>query len=93
MPYYDYECENGHRFEITRSIQDAPLEECPECKGKVNQVFHPVGVIWRGNFRYMKGSPEVDMDKIEAEEHRANEKSADAKIKQGLKGKNHGKYW
>jgi len=33
MPLYEYKCTDcNHRFEITHSMNDEPLKECPVCK-------------------------------------------------------------
>jgi len=71
MPFYDYECENCGRFEVKRSILSEVLTECPKCKGNVHLIFYPAKVIWKGAFRFMKGEPEMDMEKIEAEQRGA----------------------
>lgn len=35
MPIYEYFCETCDKnFEATQKISEAPLTECPECKGK-----------------------------------------------------------
>lgn len=32
MPLFDYQCQScGHQFETLQSVNDAPLEQCPEC--------------------------------------------------------------
>ena len=30
MPVYEYECEDGHTFEVTQKITDEPLTNCPK---------------------------------------------------------------
>jgi len=40
MPTYDYECHRcGRTFEVFQKISDAPLKECPECKGEVKRMI------------------------------------------------------
>lgn len=50
MPAYDFRCKVcNHVFEITRpSTDDSPVA-CPECQGETKQVFHPVGVHFKGS--------------------------------------------
>ena len=37
MVTYKYQCEKcGFQFEIRQAITEKPIDECPECKGKVN---------------------------------------------------------
>lgn len=40
MPTYEYECrQGGLRFERSQSMTDAPLSECPECRGEVRRLI------------------------------------------------------
>jgi len=40
MPVYQYACEScGCRFEISQSMLDATLDECPDCGGRVNRII------------------------------------------------------
>ena len=53
MPTYTYECEKcSHVFEIEQKITDSPRKRCPECRGKVYRVIHPVGHILKGSGFY-----------------------------------------
>ena len=53
MPTYTYECEKcAHIFEIDQKITDPPRKRCPECRGKVFRVIHPVGHILKGSGFY-----------------------------------------
>ncbi len=39
MPIYEYECSScGFKFERQQSMTDAPIRECPECKGEVKKI-------------------------------------------------------
>lgn len=39
MPTYEYECSGcGLRFERRQGMTEAPLSECPECRGKVRRL-------------------------------------------------------
>jgi putative FmdB family regulatory protein len=39
MPTYEYECmECKVRFEREQAMTDAPLKECPRCKGRVRRL-------------------------------------------------------
>ena len=49
MPIYEYEhtgdpCDIGAAFEISQSIQDAPLDACPVCGGPVRKLISRVAV-------------------------------------------------
>lgn len=50
MPTYEYECRDcGHAFERYQRISDSPLEECPECGGKVRRLISSGGgLVFKG---------------------------------------------
>jgi putative FmdB family regulatory protein len=52
MPIYEYRCENGHTFEVTQRMTDEPLSSCPTCGARVERVFHPVAVHFKGSGFY-----------------------------------------
>ena len=50
MPTYGYKCRAcEHTFETFQKITDDPIQECPECKGKVARVLYPVGIVFKGS--------------------------------------------
>jgi len=54
MPTYDYECENGHRFEVFQSMKDDPLTACSECGAPVRRVIGPgAGFLFKGGGFYI----------------------------------------
>ena len=50
MPTYEYECRHcGHAFERFQGINEDPIEECPECKGKVRRLISSGGgLVFKG---------------------------------------------
>jgi len=53
MPTYDYECENGHRFEVFQSMRDAALDKCVECGAPAKRRIGPgAGFLFRGDGFY-----------------------------------------
>jgi len=46
MPIYEYECPEGHKFELRRGFAESDEDvKCPECKsGKVKRVFSTFGI-------------------------------------------------
>lgn len=49
MPAYDFKCLSCSTvFEVRRSLSDDSAVQCPECGGDTKQVFHPVGVHFKG---------------------------------------------
>jgi putative FmdB family regulatory protein len=85
MPTYKYHCAHCGTFEVKRSIFSPSPTECPRCGGdEFYQIFSPPEVMWKGRFRWMKGNPEVDMDKIDAEQNKQARKQAMGKVAKGL---------
>ncbi|MGV8058491.1 MAG: FmdB family zinc ribbon protein [Smithellaceae bacterium] len=40
MPTYEYECAAcGHQFEISQSINDPALTQCPRCDGNIKRLI------------------------------------------------------
>ena len=40
MPVYEYHCDDcGKRFELTQSMNDTPVDVCPECKGSIRRII------------------------------------------------------
>jgi putative FmdB family regulatory protein len=52
MPTYEYRCDNGHTFEVMQRMSDEPLTSCQTCSAKVQRVFHPVAVHFKGSGFY-----------------------------------------
>lgn len=55
MPTYDYKClECENQFEKFQGITAPPLEECPECSGKVKRLIGAgAGLIFKGSGFYI----------------------------------------
>ncbi len=50
MPVYEYSCaECGERFEQYRKVTARSAARCPECGGRGQKVFRPVGIIFKGS--------------------------------------------
>jgi putative FmdB family regulatory protein len=53
VPTYEYACTAcGERLEAKQSFDDPPLEECPQCGGKLRKLFSPVGIVFKGSGFY-----------------------------------------
>jgi putative FmdB family regulatory protein len=52
MPIYEYRCDNGHTFEVMQRMSDDPLTSCSTCEARVQRVFHPVAVHFKGSGFY-----------------------------------------
>ena len=54
MPTYDYECEQGHRFEAFQSMKDEPLRVCVQCGANAKRLIGPgAGFLFRGDGFYI----------------------------------------
>ena len=56
MPTYSYACDAcGHRFNRFQSINDAPIQECPDCgEEKVRRLISAgAGLIFKGTGFYL----------------------------------------
>ncbi len=51
MPTYEYECKDcGLRFERRQAITENPVNECPECHGRVERLISGgIGFISEGS--------------------------------------------
>jgi putative FmdB family regulatory protein len=52
MPIYEYKCAKGHVFEVMQRMTDDPVTKCEKCGAKVERVFHPVAVHFKGKGFY-----------------------------------------
>lgn len=54
MPYYEYKCQNNHRYEIKMSIFDKKPDDiyCPECMELMKPTFSPPAVELKGGGFY-----------------------------------------
>ena len=53
MPLYEYECGNGHRFEVIQKFSDAPIEVCPKCGGAVAKLLSSPAIQFKGSGWYV----------------------------------------
>lgn len=54
MPTYDYECRNGHRFELIQKMTDEPVAECPECGAEAKRLISGgSGFLFKGEGFYI----------------------------------------
>ena len=53
MPLYEYECENGHRFEKIQKFSDPPLETCPTCGAPVRKLMSSPAIQFKGSGWYI----------------------------------------
>ncbi|MGH2537311.1 MAG: FmdB family zinc ribbon protein [Candidatus Promineifilaceae bacterium] len=57
MPVYLYRCSQcGQELEARQRFSEAPLVECPRCRGRLRRVINKVGVVFRGSGFYVNDS-------------------------------------
>lgn len=81
MPTYDYQCSEGHRFELFQRISDEPLAKCPECGARAQRVISGgAGFLFRGDGFYITDYRSEDYrKKASAEQGGAGEGKGAAK--------------
>ena len=54
MPTYEYECPEGHEFELFQKMSEKPRAKCPVC-GKVatRQISGGAGLVFKGSGFYI----------------------------------------
>ena len=55
MPTYDYECTQGHTFEVVQRITEDPLTRCRVCKAKAKRLISSANFILKGGGWYSDG--------------------------------------
>lgn len=55
MPLYEYECEQGHRFEEIQKFADDPIEHCPTCDAKAKRLMSASNFALKGEGWYRDG--------------------------------------
>ena len=55
MPTYDYQClDCGIKFELFQNMTEDPIQECPDCHGKVKRLIGAgAGLIFKGSGFYI----------------------------------------
>lgn len=79
MPIYEYRCKDcRHQFEIMQKINEKPKEKCPSCGGRLQKIFHPAGIIFKGDGFYITESrKEKEKSTAKKEEKKKEEKKTD----------------
>ncbi len=55
MPTYEYECTNGHSFEVVQRITEDPLKRCKVCRAKAQRLISASNFILKGGGWYSDG--------------------------------------
>jgi len=53
MPIYEYQCSSCEKIhEVMQKFSDAPMAECPECKGSVSKIMSSTSFALKGSGWY-----------------------------------------
>ena len=54
MPTYEYQCPEGHEFELFQKMSEKPRAKCPVCgKTAVRQISGGAGLVFKGSGFYI----------------------------------------
>ena len=53
MPVYEYQCEAGHRFEVTQKFSDRPITACQTCAQPVSKLISAPAIMFKGTGWYI----------------------------------------
>ena len=85
MPLYEYECENGHRFEQIQKFSDPPLETCPKCGAKVRKLMSSPAIQFKGTGWYITDYAKKDSGSGKAEKSSSGDSSGSSESKSDAK--------
>ena len=73
MPTYDYECPNGHDFEVFQKMTDEPVTECLECGAPARRkISGGAGFLFKGEGFYITDHRSEDYKKKASDEGRTS---------------------
>jgi len=53
VPLYEYECDNGHRFEEIQKFSDPPIDTCPKCGAPAHKQLSSPAFQFKGTGWYV----------------------------------------
>ncbi|MEO7137121.1 MAG: zinc ribbon domain-containing protein [Gemmatimonadales bacterium] len=54
MPTYEYQCPEGHEFELFQKMSEKPRAKCPVCgKTAIRQISGGAGLVFKGSGFYI----------------------------------------
>ncbi len=84
MPLYEYQCGAcGHRFEIIQKFSDAPITECPDCRGMVRKLQSAPAFQLKGTGWYATDYPKAGQAPADKESGGSSDSSASEKAGAG----------
>jgi putative FmdB family regulatory protein len=86
MPLYEYECDNGHRFEVIRKFSDPPIAVCPTCGAPVHKLISSPAFQFKGSGWYITDYARKDSGSAKTEGD-SSEKTASKDAKESKESK------
>lgn len=69
MPTYEYQCPEGHRFEVFQKMSDEPAASCPTCGAPAQRLISGgAGFLFRGDGFYITDYRSEDYKKKASKE-------------------------
>ncbi|MDQ6826513.1 MAG: FmdB family transcriptional regulator [Candidatus Eremiobacteraeota bacterium] len=76
MPLYDYQCAACKKVsEIRHGFDERLAQECASCGGKLNRLFNPTGIVFKGSGFYITDSRKAEAKTTEKPESKPSDKS------------------
>jgi putative FmdB family regulatory protein len=80
MPIYEYACTAcGERTEAKQGFDDPPLEECPQCAGRLRKMYSPVGIVFKGSGFYSTDGKKSSKSGAKSTDQSSTEKKSETK--------------
>jgi len=86
MPTYEYQCPEGHEFELFQKMSDKPKAKCPVCGRMANRkISGGAGLVFKGSGFYItdygkdgKGPRKPESEKSESDKPAAKAEKSEA---------------
>jgi putative FmdB family regulatory protein len=91
MPTYEYECTNGHVFEVEQSITAEPLKRCKVCRAKVQRLISRSHFILKGSGWYADGYGSKKSSSSESSSEPKSESKSESKTETKSESKSEAK--
>jgi putative FmdB family regulatory protein len=80
VPIYEYQCQTcHHRVELIQKHSDAPLTECPKCKGPMTKLLAAPALQFKGSGFYITDYTDKGKDKSDKGKNKSDSGSPEKK--------------
>jgi putative FmdB family regulatory protein len=91
LPRYDYECEDGHIFELKQSFNSEPKADCTVCGKPSTRKFSVVPIVFKGSGWYVndygkKGASSTSTNSKEGSSESGSDSSGSSDSSSGSDG-------